>query len=911
MTLTDVGAEWLDALDSLTFTDGDLFLGDVPEEEYLAAAGALEEALQTAIDHQRDFAMKAFADSAQGSGVVAAGADEKLLPGVEAGAMFDEAGWETAVDESFTPIMLETVETAAGRASVGVGVQYISNPFVLAAAQEHVAALAAYGQAIEGHLVRSLEAALKNGLSVADTAKRIAETGAFDPKAAQAVAQTEVIAAQNGGAMAMYEALAPEGLLVQWLATPDDKTRPEHTEAGQQDPIRPDKGEKFVVGGEEASYPGSPELSISMRARCRCRVLPINIDTEASTAQRKETAMSGETNAGQPVTININGLGHSTTAEPTPTLWNGGASGTTTTFNILSDGGKEEEDIIAKDGAEAEMATVEAMLKRLKMAVVAKYPLEKYDYCYVREYDADKKEVYFYHDGIEDYDYDMLLGCGYKETGDMIELTGDVFPVVVDYQPLADAAPATFSDDDDSDAEATAKKKKKKGKGKYYADDAARELAIKDRADGEPADSKFEWSGPIVFEGVATGDGRTIAEDALVWRDLPIPLMFSKSNEGGHFGSVPAGRIARLEPRTDGSIWGFGYFDSGADGQELKRMLDEQTIRGISVDLSDVDYDYDFENDLLTFTKAEIMGATATPFPAFKNARMDLGLTASGELDRTATVGFPVEATDAGWGYTGDTDALVASGGVRSISPWALKPDPKVFECKHTPKPFRINANGELSGIITSWEAVHLSFSGLEITPPKTKTGYDMLHKPGTVICSDDSVVEVGRVFGDMKHVGTDKRIPPQDVADAYADTGNLLAFARFYDTEFGIEVAGIMAPGTTEVDAARFRGCDISPDWRPMPSLPMGDNLECVAMLAVNMSGFNLGLAASGEPMRQQVDVSFKDGQIAAMTGANPSRFTALEEVKNRLDDVEAFVRRQRLAAANEKFGASEAVDA
>jgi len=118
-----------------------------------------------------------------------------------------------------------------------------------------------------------------------------------------------------------------------------------------------------------------------------------------------------------------------------------------------------------------------------------------------------------------------------------------------------------------------------------------------------------------------------------------------------------------------------------------------------------------------------------------------------------------------------------------------------------------------------------------------------------------------------MGRVPTGEYIPPADVA-AYADTGKPLAGARFYDTEHGIEVAGIMAPGTTEEDAARLRMCDISPDWRPMESLPYGDQLECVAMLAVNMSGFNLGLVASGEP-KGNLKVSWDaNGNIAAMTG-------------------------------------------
>ncbi len=147
------------------------------------------------------------------------------------------------------------------------------------------------------------------------------------------------------------------------------------------------------------------------------------------------------------------------------------------------------------------------------------------------------------------------------------------------------------------------------------------------------------WSGPIVQEGVDTGDGRRIAEGALAWRELPLTLMSQHNTpgEGGHADAQVAGRIDSLA-RNGENIDGAGVFDSGAWGAETERLVRDGMLKGISVDLAVEEYEVipaegveDPDEALwlgtLNILKGTILGATIVPFPAFENAT--IALTAS------------------------------------------------------------------------------------------------------------------------------------------------------------------------------------------------------------------------------------------------------------------------------------------
>jgi 2'-5' RNA ligase len=162
----------------------------------------------------------------------------------------------------------------------------------------------------------------------------------------------------------------------------------------------------------------------------------------------------------------------------------------------------------------------------------------------------------------------------------------------------------------------------------------------------------YDWEGVLVVEGTESGDRRMIAEGALTWRDLPLTLMaqFQTPETGGHALSVPAGSIWEIE-RVDATLVGRGFFDSGEDGDKLRRMMEEGTMKGVSVDIDMVSSDDDGE--MMVLLEGRIMGATATAFPAFQEAVLELVEVSADQASALVASGATVWEIDGSF-YTKD-----------------------------------------------------------------------------------------------------------------------------------------------------------------------------------------------------------------------------------------------------------------
>jgi hypothetical protein len=155
----------------------------------------------------------------------------------------------------------------------------------------------------------------------------------------------------------------------------------------------------------------------------------------------------------------------------------------------------------------------------------------------------------------------------------------------------------------------------------------------------------------LVVEGVWTGDGRYIDENALGWRDLPLPLMATDRTTEGHMDAVLIGSITSIE-REGREIRGFGRWipSDDDDVRRLQSLIGRGDLRGVSVDLDGMEYEVIIpatsaeaiveedgttvvpgEEMKMRITSARIMGATVVPFPAFQEAYIESlpALTAS------------------------------------------------------------------------------------------------------------------------------------------------------------------------------------------------------------------------------------------------------------------------------------------
>ena len=420
--------------------------------------------------------------------------------------------------------------------------------------------------------------------------------------------------------------------------------------------------------------------------------------------------------------------------------------------------------------------------------------------------------------------------------------------------------------------------------------------------DAAAAGGDYDWEGVLIVEGIPSGDGRMIGEGALTWRELPIPLMLQTVNAPGHDGAVISGSIHEIV-REGQNIVGRGRFDSGDAGSEARRLLSEGTMRGVSADIDSVVVEFvtpdgqDVSMEDMMFAgvdalevlvEGRIMGATLTPFPAFQEAHVrvidldgdgdaDVALVAAGAIGDVWRVPSPLGAWLPGEGDAAESLAsLVASAAAAVEVP--VNPPREWFEpgSMEKPEPFTVHADGRVYGLVAQWGTCHIGFTDRCVNVPKTGSAYKHFRNKN-VLTAEGDLVATGPIFMDTVH--PDLRLRASDTQAFYADTGCAVADVALYENEFGIVAAGSLRPGMTPEQVRRFRGSDVSPDWRQI-----GGRLEVVGLLSVNVSGFIVeGLVASG------AEVSNPRG-VWDSTAGELTSLVAAGMVRHEQSDIEAL---------------------
>jgi hypothetical protein len=146
------------------------------------------------------------------------------------------------------------------------------------------------------------------------------------------------------------------------------------------------------------------------------------------------------------------------------------------------------------------------------------------------------------------------------------------------------------------------------------------------------------WNAVIAVEGSPTGDGRQFAAGSLVWRELPMTLLWQpEEGEWGHVGSVPVGRIDAIT-RDGNLIRAAGVWFDGAPGSDVETayMLVENGLYPPSVEIDDVtitiapielepvevpigdqEFADDPADDIMECSEARIMAVALVHTPAF------------------------------------------------------------------------------------------------------------------------------------------------------------------------------------------------------------------------------------------------------------------------------------------------------
>lgn len=209
---------------------------------------------------------------------------------------------------------------------------------------------------------------------------------------------------------------------------------------------------------------------------------------------------------------------------------------------------------------------------------------------------------------------------------------------------------------------------------------------------------------------------------------------------------------------------------------------------------------------------------------------------AAGEVTVTAAmeeVPMPITLVD-------DPDTLTAAAPpVKAPAAW--------FEDPQLPRPtrLRVEEDGRVYGHVAAWNSCHRGIGNACILPPRSASGYAQF-RTGTTLTADGILRKVGHLTYGGPHA--DLTASAADAVGHYADAGTSYAYVNAGEDAWGIWVAGVMAPGTGELEAQQLRAHPLSGDWRRIDG-----SLELVAALAVNTPGYPVpepqyALTASGE---------------------------------------------------------------
>lgn len=199
-----------------------------------------------------------------------------------ADGVFDPVFWTTQTEEVVDELYEAVVAMSGATAVAALGISFdLEAPWVRAFISERTNRLA--GQLTQGTyaaIQRALAQGVADGASIpalADAIRNLfVQTYA---NRAETVARTEVISSYNG---VSYEVGQQYGSDIvagfEWLATVDERTRPDHVGAHGQ-VIR--RGETFDVGGRQMRYPGDPAGGAHQTVNCRCTILSLTPDDMA------------------------------------------------------------------------------------------------------------------------------------------------------------------------------------------------------------------------------------------------------------------------------------------------------------------------------------------------------------------------------------------------------------------------------------------------------------------------------------------------------------------------------------------------------------------------------------------------------------------------------------------------------
>jgi hypothetical protein len=364
------------------------------------------------------------------------------------------------------------------------------------------------------------------------------------------------------------------------------------------------------------------------------------------------------------------------------------------------------------------------------------------------------------------------------------------------------------------------------------------------------------WEGVLTIEGQRTGDGRMLLPGSITWESVPfpMPLMWLPKRTSSHQESYVVGTITEVV-RDGEMIRARGDWDTSESNEhagEARRMAIEGVLRGLSVDLDDV------ESSQMSDGYNRVTGMVKAPEVNVHSARLR-GVT---------IVPFPAIA-DAAITQAWSTETLTVRSSGRAMSEF---PPSRMFSALGDETDFPVRwdpQTGEVMGLVVAWHSTHMSAPGKNVRPRRSPSGFKKFANRSCPT-SDAGMVPTGVMF--TRTVHPDLALKASDAEAHYHYSGCGVADVAAGANRWGIWVHGSMRPGLSPGQQREAFGSDWSPDWRPFEDLQWQSDV--VAVLAVNGSGYVLGAdGAAAETARRGWSVTASlDGGI--MEGVVSDRF-------------------------------------
>ena len=405
--------------------------------------------------------------------------------------------------------------------------------------------------------------------------------------------------------------------------------------------------------------------------------------------------------------------------------------------------------------------------------------------------------------------------------------------------------------------------------------DKAGDKAVDPAAEGTPdvkineKTGKLDLHWPVlVVEGMRTGDGRFIPEGSLGARGLPLPVAGQIRTDEGHKGAEVFGKITKLErrpgpevisketgkPFPEGTAIWEAWGEGDADSQPGK-LAANGYLTGNSADLAEAEVEEELSNEdgkpTVNLVGGKIAGTTLVPVPAFADGYVEV----NGEkLQRDPAVEPLVASGDVSPAWSVVDDPVTAAG-APADEPAPFRPPLSAFAKRQlagpTPITLETLADGTQAvyGHIASWDRPHISFTGQRVMAPRNPGGYTKAFNTGAVRCLDDQgeerVAAVGRLTIGGGHAPLRRGMSAEEAKAVYDDASTAWAWVTAVDDQFGIQVNGVVIPGTPDETVTKALAHPPSGDWRPVDG-----RLELVAAHCVNTPGIPVPrqLVASGE---------------------------------------------------------------